>query len=151
MKTLVCMLVIMSTLLGCYSNLQGDYYSREDARAVQRVQYGVVEDVRMVVIEGTKSGLGAIAAGAVGGIAGSTVGGGKGKDIATIVGAVAGGVLGSKAEEAATRTQGVEVVVRLEGSGKLIAIVQAFSANDNFSSGDRVRVMTINGNTRVAQ
>ncbi len=150
-----CKLLILSltTLLiqGCAGSLQGDTYSREEARKVQRVRYAIVEDVRMVVIEGTDSKVGTLGGAAIGGIAGSTVGGGKGKDIATIAGAIAGGVLGSKAEEAATRKQGVELVVRLEDSDQIIAVVQEYDEKEHFEKGDRVRLMTVSGKTRVAQ
>jgi outer membrane lipoprotein SlyB len=132
-------------------NLQGDSYSRDDARKVQTVQYGKIESVRMVVIEGTKTPIGAIAGAAVGGIAGSTVGGGKGSDIAAVVGAVAGGVLGSKAEEAATKSQGIELIIRLESSDRTISVVQAYDQANPLVAGDRVRLMSVNGQTRAAK
>lgn len=58
MKSNIAKIVILTaslTVTGCASNLQGDTYSRQDARQVQSVQYGTVEDVRLVVIEGTKT------------------------------------------------------------------------------------------------
>jgi outer membrane lipoprotein SlyB len=145
--------LIFSVLIvtACTTGLQGDTYSKEDARKVQRVKYAVVEDVRMVVIEGDQSALGKLGGAAIGGIAGSSVGGGKGQDIATIAGAIAGGVLGSKAEEAATRKQGIELVLRLESNDQIIAIVQEHNPAEIFEKGDRVRLMTVNGVTRVAQ
>jgi len=145
---LVPLLLILS---GCQSNLSGSTYSRDEARAVQQVQYGVVEDVRLVQIEGTKTPIGSVTGAAVGGIAGSTIGGGKGAAIATVLGAVVGGMAGSAAEEAITRTQGVELVIRLEQSGGLLAIVQEFDPAEVFHAGDRIRVMTVSGTTRVAQ
>jgi len=147
----VYLLPIMLVLGGCQSNLSGSTYSRDEARAVQQVKYGVVEDVRLVKIEGTKSPVGSISGAAVGGIAGSSIGGGKGQAIATVLGAVAGGLAGSAAEEAITRTQGVELVIRLEQSGELIAIVQEYNPAEVFHAGDRIRVMTVGGTTRVAQ
>lgn len=154
MKALVMAgVVAVSCLLvtGCMENLQGDSYSREDARKVQTVQYGKIEELRMVVIEGTKTGIGAIAGAAAGGVAGSTVGGGKGSTIAAIAGAVAGGVLGGKAEEAGTKSQGIEMVVRLENSDRTISVVQAYDAKNPLAVGDRVRLMSVNGQTRVAK
>ena len=38
---------------GCMSTLSGESYSREEARKVQRVEFGRIEYVRPVVIEGT--------------------------------------------------------------------------------------------------
>ena len=98
---------LLLMLGGCMSTLTGDSYSRDEARRPQTVQFGMVEYVRPVVIEGTKTGIGAATGAAVGGIGGSTVGGGKGAAVATVLGAVAGGVAGGMAEESATKKQGV--------------------------------------------
>ena len=68
----------MLVLTGCISSRSGEVYSRDQARHMQDVQTGVVEHVREIVIEGTQSGIGAAAGGAVGGIGGSEVGHGKG-------------------------------------------------------------------------
>lgn len=135
---------------GCMSTLTGESYSRDEARRVQTVEYGMVEYVRPVVIEGTKSGVGPATGAAVGGIAGSTVGHGRGSAAATVVGAVAGGVAGGLAEEAATRKQGVEITVRMD-SGRIISVVQEVAGSTSFQAGDRVRVLTLGGTTRIAQ
>ena len=153
MKTLSLSILVTGLLFllgGCMSTLTGDSYSREDARRPQTVQFGMVEYVRPVVIEGTKTGIGAATGAAVGGIGGSSVGGGKGAAVATVLGAVAGGVAGGMAEESATKKQGVEITVRLD-SGQIVAIVQQASPAATFNVGDRVRVLTLNGETRVAQ
>ena len=76
---------------------------------------------------------------------------GRGSQIAAIAGAVGGGVLGANAEAAATRTQGVEVVVRIQDTNNLIAVVQQFDPKEDFQPGDVVRVMTVNGTTRITQ
>ena len=147
MTRIVITAFAMSLLLtGCQSTLTGDYYSRDDARRIQTVQYGSVEATRPVVIEGTKTPVGTVAGGAVGGIAGSTVGGGKG----SAVGAVAGGLAGAAAEEGLTRRQGVDVTVRLD-SGSIISVVQEQTPQSSFRAGDRVRVLTVNGETRIAR
>jgi outer membrane lipoprotein SlyB len=150
-KLSLCVVVagLLLMLGGCMSTLTGDSYSRDEARRPQTVQFGMVEYVRPVVIEGTKTGIGAGTGAVVGGIGGSTVGGGKGAAVATVLGAVAGGVAGGMVEEGATKKQGVEITVRLD-SGQIIAIVQQASAT-TFNVGDRVRVLTLNGETRVAQ
>ena len=92
----------------CASSNSGSVYKRDDARKVQTVKTGVVESVRSVKLEGTKSPIGTVAGGAVGGIAGSSIGGGRGSAIAAVIGAVAGGLAGSALEE------GVHVKMRLK-------------------------------------
>ncbi len=137
------------TLGGCASNLSGDSYSRDEARKVQTVRMGTIESLRPVKIEGTKTPIGAGAGAVVGGVAGSTVGGGRGSVVAAVIGAVAGGLLGSMTEEGLTRTQGVEITVR-EDDGTLRAYVQEVQQNEIFRVGERVRIMTVDGTSRVA-
>lgn len=145
----IFVLPIVATLLvssGCVSSKSGNVYKRDQARTVQRVELGIVEHVREVRIEGTKSGLGAAIGSAVGGVAGSEVGHGAGRKIATILGAAGGGAAGAAAEEAATREQGLEITVELD-NGRMIAVTQA--ADEPFNVGDRVRVLSGQGITRV--
>jgi outer membrane lipoprotein SlyB len=149
MKSLVTLsLVLASTILviGCASGTGGKDYSREQTRIVQDVQMGIVDSVREVNIEGTKTPIGAGAGAVVGGVAGSTVGGGKGSIVGAAVGAVLGGLGGAAAEEGITRQKGVEITVKLD-SGRMIAIVQA--ADEAFRPGDRVRILSGDGTTRV--
>ncbi|GLZ87853.1 glycine zipper 2TM domain-containing protein [Pseudomonas sp. BN414] len=134
---------------GCQSSLTGDTYSRDEARQVQTVRMGTIESLRPVKIEGTKTPVGAGAGAVVGGIGGSTIGHGRGSAVAAVIGAVAGGLLGAAAEEGYTRTQGVEITVR-EDDGSMRAYVQEVQPNEVFRVGERVRIMTVNGTSRVA-
>ena len=83
----------------CASSNSGSVYKRDDARKVQTVKTGVVESVRQVKLEGTKTPIGTIAGGAVGGIAGGSVGSGRGSALVAVLGAVAGAIAGSAIEE----------------------------------------------------
>lgn len=132
---------------GCASGTGGRDYTRAQARVVQEVEMGRVEHARAVRIEGTKTPIGAGAGVIVGGVAGSSVGGGRGTAVGATVGAVLGGLGGAAAEEAVTRKTGVEITVRLD-SGRLIAVTQ--TADESFRAGDRVRVLTGGGVTRVS-
>ena len=136
------------TMGGCTSNLTGDSYSRDEARTVQNVRLGTVESLRPVKIEGTKTPIGAGAGAIVGGVGGSAIGGGRGSVVAAVIGAVAGGLLGSATEEGLTRTQGVEITVR-EDDGSMRAYVQQVEENEIFRVGERMRIMTVNGTSRV--
>lgn len=143
--------MLVVALSGCTtSGLTGTTYTRDEARRVQTVQYGSVESVTPVVIEGRTEGIVGTGTGAViGGIAGSTVGGGKGRSIATVVGAVAGGLAGQAAEKNLTTRQGQEITVRLE-SGEILSIVQEVENEQYFHPGDRIRLLKQGGVTRVA-
>jgi outer membrane lipoprotein SlyB len=134
-------------LAGCASSNSGDVYSRGETRREQTVRLATVESVRPVKIEGTRSGIGAAAGGVAGGVAGSAVGEGKSSTIAGVLGAVGGGIAGQAIEEGTTRRNGVEITVRLQ-SGELRAIVQ--EETDKFVTGQKVRLVTLNGVTRVS-
>ncbi len=82
----------------------------------------------------------------VGGIAGSEIGQGKGSAVGTVLGAVGGAVAGHAIEEATTRKGGLEITVKLEG-GRTLAVVQ--EADEAFRPGERVRVLSGGGVTRV--
>ncbi|MHB1437898.1 MAG: outer membrane lipoprotein, partial [Thiobacillus sp.] len=58
-----------------------------------------------------------------------------------------GGLGGAATEESVTRQKGVEITVKLD-SGRLLAITQA--ADEQFRVGDRVRVLSGGGVTRVS-
>ncbi|MCL4117865.1 UNVERIFIED_CONTAM: hypothetical protein GTU68_005055 [Idotea baltica] len=145
LSILVATLVISS----CTSDLTGDTYSRDEARRPQSVRLGTIETLRPVKIEGTKTIVGGGAGAVAGGLAGSSIGGGKGRGVMAVIGAVAGGLLGSAAEEGLTRTQGVEITVREDGNDSLRAYVQEVEEGEVFKVGDRIRIVSTNGKTRV--
>ncbi|UCV07736.1 glycine zipper 2TM domain-containing protein [Dechloromonas denitrificans] len=149
MKTLSLLLLSVILLAGCASSKSGDVYSRDQARREQTVRQGVVESVRAVQMEGTKSPVGTVAGAAVGGIAGSTLGHGKGSAVTAVIGAVAGGLAGAAIEEGVTRRQAMEITVQLDG-GRLIVIVQEGDPQE-FRPGDRVRVLSSGGESRVTR
>ena len=149
MKTLSLLLISLAVLAGCATSKSGDVYTRDQARREQNIRMGVVESVREVLMEGTKSPVGAIAGAAVGGVAGSTLGGGNGSTIAAVIGAVAGGLAGSAIEEGVTRKQAMEITIKMD-NGQLIAIVQEGDPLE-FRPGDRVRIISSGGESRVTR
>jgi len=151
MKTTATVAVVLAAglvLSGCPASMSGGAYSRDQAREAQEVRLGYVESVRQVLIEGTRSGVGAVGGAALGGVAGSTIGRGRGQVAGAIGGAVLGGLAGSAIEENATRQPGLEITVQLD-NGRMVAVTQA--ADEPFYPGDRVRVLIgSDGTTRVA-
>ncbi len=136
-------------LSGCAPSSSGSVYSRDQAQQEQTVRMGVVDGVRQVQIEGTRSGIGPAAGAVVGGIAGSTVGQGRGAAVGAVLGSVAGGIAGQAVEQAGTRKNGVEITVRLD-NGSLVAITQEADATA-FAPGDRVRILSGGGVSRVTR
>ena len=117
-------LVTAALVTGCanYSN-SNSVYSPGQAQREQVVRFGVVEGVREVMIQGGSTGAGTIAGGAIGGVAAS-----------------------SPAENRLTQRRGLEITVRLE-DGDMRAITQ--EADEVFRPGDRVRLLSSGGTTRV--
>lgn len=140
--------VAVASLSGCASSLSGSTYSRDQARVAQDVEYGRVEAVRVVAIEGTKTNIGTGAGAIAGGVAGGSISSGTTtRTVGAIAGALIGGMAGAAAEEGITRQDGLEITVRLD-SGRTVAVVQA--ADVQFRPGDRVRVLYgHDGTTRV--
>ena len=134
-------------LAGCAGSQSGSAFSTSQTRGEMHIRMGVVESVRTVIIEAPRSGVGAVAGGAIGGIAGSNVGQGRGSTVGSILGAVVGGIAGQAVEERANRKEGLEITIKLD-NGQMIAVTQ--EADEAFRAGERVRVLSGSGATRVS-
>jgi len=131
---------------GCaYHAGAGDYRGYQ-VMGEQSVRFGVVDSVRPVRINPRETGVGTAGGAVLGGIAGSNVGGGSGQVAGAVGGAILGGILGQNIEASANERQGIEITVHLD-AGKYIAVVQ--EADEAFRPGDRVRILTGRGTTRV--
>lgn len=142
--------VTVTILAGCAQpGLGGGNYTRGQVRGEQSVRIGTVENVRDVTIDARDTGTGTLAGAAIGGVAGSTVGGGsRANTVGAIAGAVVGGLIGNAVEKSGNDRRGVEVTVRLE-SGALIAVTQ--EKDEEFRAGDRVRILSGQGTTRITR
>lgn len=149
-KSVIAAVAVMSTVLlaGCaVTPNSASVYSSRQAQGEQIVRMGVVESVRNVTIDKGKSGVGALGGAALGGIAaGANVGKGTGSLAAGIVGALIGGAVGDNVDAKLSDRPGLEITVRLD-NGELRAITQ--DADESFKPGDRVRLLSGSGVTRV--
>jgi outer membrane lipoprotein SlyB len=86
---------------------------------------------------GEASGGGAVIGGVLGGVLGHQVGGGRGKDVATVAGALGGAYAGHQIEKSKSRSLTWEVRVKLEdGTHRTMR----YEAEPAFRVGDRVRI-----------
>ena len=149
-KSLIILLFLcagVSLLTSCVSSRSAQVYSRDQAMQEMRVNYGTVQSVRNVQIEGTQSGIGAVGGGVTGGVLGSMVGGGRGQVLGAVVGALGGAAAGAMLEEGVTKKNALEITVELD-SGEILSVVQ--EADLQFFAGERVRVLRANdGSSRV--
>jgi outer membrane lipoprotein SlyB len=133
---------------GCASTGSADAYSSSQVQREQTVRLATVESVRAVTIDsGQTSGLGLLGGGAVGAVAGSAIGGGRGSLLTGIIGGIGGAIAGNALEKGVGTKNGLEITVRLD-NGDLRAITQA-ATNEAFRAGERVRLLTSGGVTRV--
>lgn len=138
---------LVVTASGCATrSTSGSVYNAQQTQREQVVRLGTVESVREVTVQRQNNGVGVVAGGVVGGIAGSTVGGGRGSSVAAVLGAVAGGIAGQAIENSQNQRKGFEIIVRYD-NGDTRAIVQ--EADETFRPGDRVRVLSGGGSSRV--
>lgn len=145
--TLAALVAAASLLSGCATSQSASSYSQSQTQREMNVRLGVVESVRSVTIEGNKSGAGTAVGGVIGGIAGSNVGGGeRGSAVGTILGAVGGAVAGHALEENFSKKAGLEITVKFD-NGSVSAIIQ--EADEQFHVGDKVRILSGGGKTRV--
>ena len=150
-RKLLVIATVLATLglTACQTtNTSANVYRADQAQREQIVRMATVESVKDVLIEQTETGLGAVSGAALGGVAGSAIGQGRGSAIAAIAGAVAGGLLGNAAEGQLGRKKGIELTGRLD-NGEVRAIVQ--DADTLFTPGERVRLLTQGGVTRVSK
>jgi outer membrane lipoprotein SlyB len=145
--SLAAVAVIGLSIAGCATPSNSNaVYGGGQVQREQIVRMGTLESVRQVTIQHQDSGVGTLAGAGVGGVAGSAVGGGRGSIVGAIVGAVAGGIAGNAIENGAARRPGYELTVRLD-NGEMRAIVQ--EADEPFQPGDRVRILSRGGISRV--
>ncbi len=144
----VLMAAIVAALGACATS-SPDVVQRGDAQSLSQVQDGTVLSIRPVTVDGSQSGVGAVAGGVIGGVAGSSVGGSRESLAVGVLGAVLGGVIGNAAERAGTRENAVEMLIQLR-NGERRAIVQAVGG-ETIAPGDAVVLVTTGGKTRVTR
>ncbi|MBB4844808.1 outer membrane lipoprotein SlyB [Paucibacter oligotrophus] len=138
----------LAALSAC-STSSPDVIKREDAQRMSQIQDATVLSVRPVTVDGSQSGVGAVAGGVVGAVAGASVGGRREGQIVGVLGAVAGAVVGNAVERNTTREEAVEVIVQLR-NGERRSVVQA-KGNENLSPGEAVILVSTGGKTRVSR
>jgi outer membrane lipoprotein SlyB len=98
---------------------------------------GNVSSITPIEKKGEGSGAGAVIGGIVGGVLGHQVGGGRGKDVATVAGALGGAVAGNEIEKANKRSVSYEVRVLMEdGTYRTVR----YETEPGVRVGDKVRI-----------
>lgn len=147
-KFLLCLPVVLLFSSCAQDSLTGNTYSRGEAGQAQSVSKGRITAIRPVKIEGGNTA-GTIVGALAGGALGSNIGSGRAANTAgAIGGGLVGGALGSHAQQSMQSRNGIEITVKLDQGGS-VAVVQEVSQNEQFQVGDRVRVLYSGSRTRV--
>lgn len=141
------LIATMVVALAACTTTNPDVIQRGDAQRLSQVQDATVLSWRPVTVDGSQSGVGAVAGAVAGGVAGGSVGGSREGVIVGVLGAVAGAAIGNAVERSTTKEQAVEILLQLR-NGERRAIVQA-QGNENFASGEPVIIVTTGGKSRV--
>lgn len=141
-QLLLAMLVICAGLVtGCANKPEKQVVKQHEQHSVVSVSFGTVSEVNEVMLAGNVSPIGGTTAGVLGRVAGASAGGSSGAavQILATLGGMVGSILGSSAEEAMTRKQGLEIYVVLDDTEEMVRIVQV--AEVPFKAGDFVKVI----------
>lgn len=151
-----CLALIASlSLAGCApSSYDGAVYSGNQAKTVRNVSYGKIVSIREVKIKeqsATSKILGAGGGGAIGGIAASTIGNGKGKTLATVVGAIGGAIIGNNISEAVSTEKAYEIEVKRD-NGYTFVVVQGINnaTRNEYYPGRQVAIIGSGDNISVS-
>ncbi|MCV2349983.1 glycine zipper 2TM domain-containing protein [Paucibacter sp. Y2R2-4] len=139
--------VLAVAMLSACSTSNPDVIQRNEAQRMSQVQDATLLSVRAVTVDGSQSGVGAVAGGVVGAVAGSNVGGRTEGQIAGVLVGLAGAAVGNAIERNVTKEEAVEMLVQLR-NGERRAIVQA-KGSEVLTPGEAVILVTTGGKTRV--
>lgn len=131
----IFVLLLAALIAGCASD---QMYAPQPPMGEQQIRYGRVIRIDPMTIEGDHQlGLGAVMGAAAGGLIGSAIGQGSGRDVAMVLGALGGGIFGNEVQAKKETKPGMHVLVKLD-FGPTVAITQPL--NPDLRVGDRVMV-----------
>lgn len=138
--------IVTLLLAACASDQRGIIGGGPADAPKEIVKRGVVESVTPIELDAS-SNAGANVGGVFGQVGGAGTGGGRGSTVGIILGGVVGGTLGQQAGIATK--PGLEIWVKLDGEEDKSTFVMQPGQPDAFKVGDRVRVVSKKGETRV--
>lgn len=133
---------------GCAPKYGGSDHDEATIGEVSKTYEGIILSKRVVNLNGTDNGVGALAGGAVGFGLGQAVGGGHGRVAAATLGTVAGALAGNAVGKNLSSQQGYEYQIKLSSTKEVLTIAQG--QEPNILVGQDVYVVKSNrGRSRV--
>ena len=115
--------------------------------SMQSIVYGKVVSAEQTIVVLQTTGTGAGAGSTVGAIAGYALADRGDRWLGSLLGGAVGGAVGHAAEKKAKKKKGWTLIIRLDG-GEEVG-VEVPNRKETFQEGDRVRMMSGRGSTRV--
>lgn len=143
-------LAAMALAISLSLSLPGCATVSGQAPGAMEVRQGVIEQITPTQLASTQhTGVGAVIGGLTGLGIGNLIGRGSGRDVAMVLGAIGGGLLGNQQQQRFDQpVWGQDVIVRTN-SGVLISVVQP--TNPELYSGERVYVEGSGQDARVVR
>jgi outer membrane lipoprotein SlyB len=131
---------------GCTFPSSTRMVTRQQAGQMRKLDYGTVEKINAVTLEGQRGPIGLYGGGAAGVAGGGAIGQGVGTDLAKVGGGIVGAVTGQAVEEVVTRKAAQEMIIKLD-NGTMVVVTQA--GPEVFAVGERVAVANGPGGAQV--
>ena len=129
-------------------------YDRNTAQPVDKVVYGDIISIKHVtqqeIIRDKNKGWKTFGGALLGGVIGNQFGKGSGRDIATVLGAIAGGSIANQQnnEPSYREYKIIQLMIKQE-DGQTVMVVQDFDPGMPLQAGNRVRVVYLTNSVRV--
>lgn len=153
LKPWIATLVFVCLFFSVFNPVEAGY-KRNQAVAVEQVQYGNIVSVRNItqkqLVEDQSQGWKTFGGALVGGVVGHQFGGGSGQDVATVLGALIGAGVGNRYgdRDYYRELKLVELMIK-QDDGEQVMIIQDLDSGMIFNAGDDVRVVYLEGSVRV--
>ncbi len=134
-------IIILLLLNACATN--PTKVDGEDAQKILATQFGTVVDVQAVTIRGKKNEMASVTGAIIGGLAGSLVEDGQYREILIATGAIIGGVVGYYAPVKLGEHNGFQYVVSIDDKTRPVTLIQGAMNKDDkgFEIGQRVTIV----------
>ncbi|QBF84557.1 glycine zipper 2TM domain-containing protein [Shewanella maritima] len=152
-KQIACLFGMIAALLSASFSVEANY-QRNTAQQVEKVLYGNVESIKHItekqLVEDRNNGWRTFGGALIGGLIGNQFGSGRGKDAATVLGALIGGRAANEYHKQPYYIEHklIELMIKQE-DGTQVMVIQDLDPGMPLAAGDEVRVVYLPGFVRV--
>lgn len=140
LSNLFIICILMGGIFTASCSSPDNTISRAEVNTMQTTAMGIIEQITVVNVDGEQTWVGSTVGSVSGSVLGAAFGSGWGRIVSSLVGSLVGNFAGREVEEQATKTQGLQLEIRLE-NGEIFKTVVIPDNLDAFKVGDRVKVL----------